>query len=446
MTGRSDLAALVSMLVARLRAAGVATDPLGASALAAALPGVLAAPGDRRSSLYWTARITLVRDPRDFDAYNRVFEDLVGVRPDADISKSGRRMTRLREPSAVHRGESDVGRRAATAGDVLRSTHPPVSETAGRVPWTTRLRHLSAAHQAGADARLPAETAGGVPWATRSQRPAADRSGGREVPVLVPAPGRESRVEAVPFGGLDELALADLVARLRAAARHRPRRRTRRFEVGGSGRLDLRRTAHRWRRTGGEPLHLVRVRQRRRPRRLVVLCDVSESMQPYVTAFLHLMRAASMDKGETFAFGTTLSRLSPALRRRTPAEAVAEASALVGDRYGGTRIAASLRTLLRSHHGELLRGAVVVVASDGWDTDPPQQLAAHMARIARRAHRIVWVNPRAGEPGYRPLAGGMAAALPYCDAVLSAATLDELPQVIDELSSTTSRRQRDGTA
>ena len=388
----ADLATLASSLVFRLRAAGVAADPRGAAALTAALPDVLAAPGDRRSRLYWTGRVTLVRDPRDFPAYDQVFADLIGTSPDSGPPAPSRRV---------------------------------------------------AAHHAVPDARQAARSGGGVPWVTRP-RHTADGTEGREGRALpVPAPGKRTRAAPAGFDDLDERALADLAARLRAAAH---RRRSRRAEPGGHGRVDLRRTAHRWRHTGGEPLHLVRTRPRHRPRRLVVLCDVSESMRPYVTAFLHLMRAASEAAGETFAFGTTLTRLSPALRRRSPAEAVAEASALVGDRYGGTRIASSMRVLLRSRHGELLRGAVVVVASDGWDTEPPERLAAQMARIARRAHRVVWVNPRAGEPGYRPLAGGMAAALPHCDAVLPAATLADLARVVDELSSTVSRRRLDGTS
>jgi uncharacterized protein len=395
----TDVADLAALLVTRLRAAGVAADPRGAATLAAALPGVLAAAGDRRSRLYWTARVTLVRDHRDLATYDQVFADLVGFGPG----------------------------RAPAPGT------PPVG------------RGQAAAHRAVPDVRPVAETEGGLPWATPPRHTAADprRPGGPEVRLPMPAPARDRRAAPASFDDLDERALAELGARLRQAVH---RRRTRRLTVGGGGRLDLRRTAQRWRRTGGEPLHLVRTRPRRRPRRLVVLCDVSESMRPYVTAFLHLMRAASVEAGETFAFGTSLTRLSPALRRRTPADAVAEASALVGDRYGGTRIGASLRTLVRSHHRELLRGAVVVIASDGWDTDPPELLAAQMARIERRAHRVVWVNPRAGQPGYRPLAGGMAAALPHCDVVLPAATLAELADVVDELSSTASRRRRDGTS
>ena len=407
----TDLAALSAALLDKLRAAGVSADPRGAAALAAALPSVLAAEGDRRSRFYWTARVTLVRDPRDLAAFDRVVGDLIGA-PAPEPA-----------PIARHSDPRTEAGRSLAPADVS----------------TTELPHP-------------------LPWA---MRPRAEKSGdahGRETPVLVPAPGSgHTPIAPEPFDELDEHLLADLAKRLREATHRRPRRRTRRPEVGGRGRLDLRRTAQRWRRTGGEPMHLVHTRPSRRPRRLILLCDVSESMSPYVTAFLHLMRAASLDRAETFAFGTSLTRLSPALRRRTPSEAVAEASAAVADRYAGTRIASSLRALIRSHHGELLRGAVVVIASDGWDTDPPEQLAAQMARVARRAYRVVWVNPRAGEPGFQPLAAGMAAALPCCDTLLPAATPADLADVVEALSpdpvralgrasSTTSRTRRGETA
>ena len=403
----TDLAALSAALLDKLRAAGVSADPRGAAAFAAALPGVLAAEGDRRSRFYWTARVTLVRDPRDLTTFDRVVGDLIG------------------SPAPIPR-RSDA---PTNAGRSLAPADVSTTEAPHSLPW--------------------------------AMRPRAAKSGdaqGRERSLLVPVSGSgRTPVDPEPFDELDERLLSDLANRLRETTQRRPRRRTRRSEVGGRGRLDLRRTAQRWRRTGGEPMHLVHTRPSRRPRRLILLCDVSESMSPYVTAFLHLMRAASLDRAETFAFGTSLTRLSPALRRRTPSEAVAEASAAVADRYAGTRIASSLRALIRSHHGELLRGAVVVIASDGWDTDPPEHLAAQMARVARRAHRVVWANPRAGAPGFRPIAAGMAAALPYCDTLLPAATPADLADVVEALSpdrawvverasSTASRTQRGETA
>ncbi|MDP3967897.1 MAG: VWA domain-containing protein [Nocardioides sp.] len=291
-----------------------------------------------------------------------------------------------------------------------------------------------------------------LPWATRGN-PAAEEApggaGGRSVPE--PAPSRTHGLDTTPFDALDPASLELLAARLKES-RKWPRRRTRRGIPGQPGRIDLRRTAAAWCRTAGEPLHMARVRPRLDRRRLVVLCDVSESMRPYAAAYLHLMRAVSAQGGETFAFATRLTRLSPVLARHSPEVAVELASRRVADRFGGTRIASSLRDLLGSHHGEVLRGAICVIASDGWDTDPPDQLAHELGRLARRAHRVVWLNPRAGESGYEPLVAGMAAALPYCDAFVPARTFADLSRGLDAIvgerarvSSRASRRRRDGS-
>ena len=104
------------------------------------------------------------------------------------------------------------------------------------------------------------------------------------------------------------------------------------------------------------------------------------------------------------------------------------------DRFGGTHLARCLRELLASRHGNVVRGGVLVIASDGWDSDAPAELAAVMARAARRARRIVWLNPRAAAVGFEPLVGAMAAALPYCDAFLPAHTLRDLPAVFDAIA------------
>jgi uncharacterized protein with von Willebrand factor type A (vWA) domain len=157
-------------------------------------------------------------------------------------------------------------------------------------------------------------------------------------------------------------------------------------------------------------------------------------MQPTTTAYLHLMRAAALySPTEVFAFATRLTRLTPVLVHRSAERAVELASARVTDRFGGTRIAGNITALLRSRHGSLLRGATVVIASDGWDTDPPAELDRAMARLRRRAHAVVWVNPRVAAPDYRPLVGGMAAALPHCDRLLPGHSLGTLFDVIDAI-------------
>jgi uncharacterized protein with von Willebrand factor type A (vWA) domain len=139
------------------------------------------------------------------------------------------------------------------------------------------------------------------------------------------------------------------------------------------------------------------------------------------------MRAAVLSAdAEVFAFATTLTRLTSVLRHRSVDVAIEQASATVVDRFGGTRIASNIDALLRSRHSNVLRGAVVVIASDGWDSDPPAALAVSMARLQRRAHRVMWMNPRVAASGFAPLVGAMAAALPYCDDLLPAHDLRAL--------------------
>ena len=163
-----------------------------------------------------------------------------------------------------------------------------------------------------------------------------------------------------------------------------------------------------------------------------MVTDVSASMQPYAVAYLHLMRAlARSGRAETFAFSTSLTRITPALRHHSARVAMGQATAEVADRYGGTHVAGSLWDLLRSRHGNALRGGVLVVASDGWDSDDPERLAAVLARVRLRAHRVVWLNPRAAAPGFRPLVGSMAAALPFCDAFLPAHSLRAVTEALD---------------
>lgn len=160
-------------------------------------------------------------------------------------------------------------------------------------------------------------------------------------------------------------------------------------------------------------------------------------MQPYATIYLHLMRAAALQRRsgatirpEVFAFSTELTRLTSVLSHRSAEVALERASAKVSDRYGGTHLGRNVAGLLAAPHGNALRGAIVIIASDGWDADPPEVLGHAMARLSRRAHRVVWLNPRAASPDYRPLAGSMAAALPYCDLFLPANTLTGLRDLL----------------
>ena len=165
-----------------------------------------------------------------------------------------------------------------------------------------------------------------------------------------------------------------------------------------------------------------------------MLCDVSQSMQAQAAAYLHLMRALVLTSdAEVFAFATTATRLTTVLAHRSAEVAVDQASAKVVDRFGGTRIATNIQSLLSSLHGGTMRGAIVIIGSDGWDSESPEQLAAAMARLRRRAYRIIWMNPRAGAPGFQPLVATMAAALPYCDAFLPGDTFRSLSAVVAEI-------------
>jgi hypothetical protein len=177
------------------------------------------------------------------------------------------------------------------------------------------------------------------------------------------------------------------------------------------------------------------VRAVRKRRRVLMLCDVSQSMQAQATAYFHLMRAlALVANAEVFAFATGLTRLTAVLSHKSAAVAIEQATAKVTDRFGGTRIASNLRALLSSHHGNLARGAIVIIASDGWDSDPAEELAAQMARLRHRAHRVIWINPRVSAPGFEPRVSTMAAALPHCHELLPADTFRSLQQVIDVIT------------
>jgi hypothetical protein len=205
--------------------------------------------------------------------------------------------------------------------------------------------------------------------------------------------------------------------------------------------VDLRGTLRQAHRTGGDPLRLLRRRRRERPRRLVVLCDISGSMEPYARAMLQLLYCAQgATRAEVFVFATRLTRLTPVLRQGRSATALIRAGTAAPDWSGGTRIGAAVAEFLHRYGRRgMARGAVVLVISDGWETGDPAALGQAMARLSRLAYRIVWVNPRTQSPRYRPLVGGMAAAWPYCDAVVSAHRVDALGELIAALGDPAAR-------
>ena len=218
-----------------------------------------------------------------------------------------------------------------------------------------------------------------------------------------------------------------------ALARTRPRRASRRRAPDPRGdRLDFRRLVRRSLRSGGDPVEQAWRARKVVPRKLVLLCDVSGSMDAYSRALLLFLHAVvGTGRGvEAFGFGTRLSRLTPDLATRDPEAALARATANVVDWGSGTRIGASLKEFNDLYGRRALsRGAVVVVVSDGWDRDDPVLLGREMAKLARAAYAVVWVNPLKGNPEYQPLAGGMRAALPFVDRFLPGHNLRSLEEL-----------------
>ncbi|MGW6196890.1 vWA domain-containing protein [Kribbella sp. NPDC055110] len=375
-----DRAAFAVALADRLRTAGVPVDLTATETFAQVLQ-----PTHSRRRLYWLGRVTLIRRRQDLERYDAVF---AAVFADSVLPLDPQARRRLLDGSAL-------------------------DPSAGALPNTTG-----------------AQDGGGLPWMTLPAAVGWAEEGNLAVPERLPS--SLSGLRDTPFDQLDPAQLAEVGAWLESAREHWPVRRTRRMNTRNRGSIvDLRATLARSRRTGWEPTELVRTGPVHKPRRLVMLCDVSQSMQAFITPYLHLMRAATMTTGaEVFAFGTTLTRLTAVLAHRDVTVAVEQATTLVTDRFGGTRIATNLQTLLTSRYGALVRGAVVIVASDGWDSDDPNLLAKAMARLARRAYRVIWMNPRIAAPGYEPRTGALVAALPYCDALLPGNTLDALAEVI----------------
>lgn len=228
---------------------------------------------------------------------------------------------------------------------------------------------------------------------------------------------------------LDEL--RRLMADLRIVSSLRESRREIRSKRQ-AGRPDLRRTVRRALATGGEPIHRRFKAHGTRPRRLVLLVDVSGSMEAYARSLLRFVHAAVVGRTrvEAFTLGTRLTRLTRELSSRDPDAAFEAATSSVDDWSGGTRLGETLRQFNDEWAVRgMARGAVVVILSDGWDRGDPEVLGEQMARLHRVTHRLIWVNPLKASPGYAPLARGMAAAIPHVDEFIEGHSLDSLEQL-----------------
>jgi uncharacterized protein len=388
--GRLDLAEVAGRFGDRLHAAGVPVTPERSGRFAAAM--ALEFP-TTTSALYWTARITLLSDQDQVATFDRVF---------------GHVFAGLADP-AEHRGQP---------------SDPPAAQLRPGAPQPSR-----GGNQPPATSRPPV-----TPF------PSAGSGGGddgRE--TVLAAMSSEERLRSKEFAILtpeEHLQLRTLLARLSLAPP--PRRARRHVRHPRGARMDLRATLARAHRTGGDPVRTVRRRRRTRPRRLVLLCDVSGSMEPYARAYLQLLHSAvGGARAEAFVFATRLTRLTRALETRQPDVALQRAGHTAPDWSGGTRIGAAVKAFTDGYGRRgMARGAVVVIVSDGWERDDPALLGQEMERLSRLAHRIVWVNPRQASPRYEPLVGGMAAALPHVDAFVSGHSVAALDEVLAAISGT----------
>jgi hypothetical protein len=371
----ADAERIVAGFARALRAQGLSV-PIGSAVLFA---DALARVGlGSRQAVYWAGRATLVRQIEDAPVYDRVFASF----------------------------------------------------------WED---HLVDGAPAGAPAATPLTLA--IDDEDAADRPDADEGDAPEGEVLAV---RWSAVEILRHQDLSALTAAEwaeaqrLISALGIAAETRPSRRTRPSRHRSRGHPDLRATMRRNMRTGGVPIRRSWRAPVERPRRLVLLLDVSGSMEPYargLARFAHAAVAARRaGRVEVFTMGTRLTRVTRELNGRDPDAALRSAARSVSDWSGGTRLGDSLQEFNDDWGVRgLARGAIVVICSDGWDRGDPELIGAEMRRLARVARRVVWVNPLKASPGYAPLARGMAAALPFVDQFVeghAVSSLEHLAKVI----------------
>jgi uncharacterized protein len=401
-----DVAAVTAEFGAALHGAGVPADPGRCARFARAVS--VMRPRTLRE-LHACGLATLVSGPEQIEVYDRIFAAAFG--------------TRWPEP----RPGDSLPPVTGTAPRPDGSPPDPAGGTVARPANAARLDLRSGDGE-------PPERDGNLPW--RTVATAAERLSSRD------------------FADLSETELRRLEDLMRRRVIAAPPRRSRRQRTAPAGRRpDLRATLRQARRTDGEPLQISYRARRLRPRRLVVLCDISASMEPYARAMLQLLYCASQtgasqtgasqrrpsptgtSRTEVFTFATRLTRITTELATARPETVLARAGVAAPDWSGGTRIGASVREF-NDRYGApgLARGAVVLTISDGWETGDATELGQQMARLHRLAYRIIWANPRTKSPRYQPKVSGMAAAWPYCDAVVSAHRLDAISDLIAALA------------
>jgi len=390
----ADVAEVAALFGAALRRVGLPVGPGRSQRFAAAM--LLVQPRTRRE-LYDCALATLVSSKDHVEMLLAVFTTVFGA-PDENAPGPG---------SSV-----------AAAGP--------------RQPQPAEIADAATA------ARLHAETVASIQDQAAAELPEAERE--IEQPYLG---SPVERLAGADFAELTPAELAELAYAMRQITLAVPNRRSRRRKSRPGGRrTDMRSTLRQARRTGGHAFRLIGEIPAKRPRRLVVLCDISGSMESYARAMIQLLYCAAGGAGaEVFSFATRLTRLTTALRRSTPAAALARAAETAPDWHGGTKLGTALKEF-NDRYGRrgMARGAVVLIISDGWDTGAPELVRREMQRLSLVAFRIVWMNPRTKSSSYQPLAAGMAAAWPYCDAVVSGHSLQAIDQLAAALADPVRRR------
>jgi uncharacterized protein with von Willebrand factor type A (vWA) domain len=322
-----------------------------------------------REQVFWAGRVTLCSEPDDLPRYDAAFAAFFGLEQAYGLVRRPRAQRTVRSLAGAEAGPSDW---APSNGHDA----PPSTASAVEV-----LRHRDVARM---DAAEREELS-------------------RLIALLQPDPA------------------------MRAGRRPQPAARGR-VHAGWTMRDTLRH--------GGQTVRLLHGRQRPRPRRIVLLIDVSGSMEPYADSLLRFAHAAVRRHvgTEVFTLGTRLTRVTRQLRLRDPDNAMAELSAAVPDWSGGTRLGEQLQTfLVRWGRRGCARGAVVVICSDGWERGDPTLLGEQVAQLSRIAHRLIWVNPHRGLPGFEPRAAGMAAALPHVDTLVAGHSLAAFERLADSL-------------
>ena len=392
-----------------LRAAGLAVDLQAAIdfARALALPGV---DLGLRPVVKDTGAALFVRRRDDREIYDRVFDQF--------WRRRGRRLAMPRLEGATPDADREEG-------------EPGAADEAGEEGREATMTEL----------------------ATMGIQVATDVDEGGEIEGMTISPDAYSKGEVQRHRDFDRMTAQELRDAERFVDLLRPRlerRRTRRFELHPHGRRLAPRAMFRQNLATGELTEWVWRRQVKEPRQLVVLCDISGSMERHSRLLLRFVQALARTnevRTESFVFGTKLTRVTRLMKDRDRDRALARVADTVTDWAGGTRIGESFREFNHRWARRTLRtSGIVIVVSDGWDRGDPALVAAETARLRRNCHRLVWLNPLASAPGYQPLAAGMKAAYPFIDDFLPAGTLASLERLGEILGGASQGTARRGSA